>query len=86
MDTVQFPARVYQVCRWLFTVLIVLYAAFMLLVSAGVYYGVPLAVTLDSIFNFNWNNVVIVILLALIGLMIQFHVFWHEEQEKQAKP
>lgn len=70
MDTVQFLSRTYRVCRWLYTVVVVLYTAFLSVVAVGTFFGVPLLVELDRSFNFGWKDAVIVILLALLGLMI----------------
>ena len=59
---------------------------FLLAQQSGTFLGVPLAKELVRTFDFGWKDAAILILLLLLGLMVQFHVFWHEEQEKQAKP
>ena len=37
MDTVQFLSRTYRVCRWLYTVVVVLYTAFLSVVAVGTF-------------------------------------------------
>jgi heme/copper-type cytochrome/quinol oxidase subunit 4 len=85
MDTKNFPARVYRVSCLLYSVILTVYAGFMAGTAVGTFFDVPLAKVLDRALDFGWKDVVTVILLALLGLLVQFHVFWHEEQE-QTKP